>query len=45
MLVTDSPILLLSSERSGSNLMRVMMDAHQEVSAPASAQLIPFSLQ
>ena len=40
MLTTDCPILLLSSERSGSNLIRVMMGSHREVSAPASAQVI-----
>lgn len=40
MFATDSPILLLSSERSGSNLLRVMMDVHGKVSAPASAQVI-----
>lgn len=33
-------VFLLSSERSGSNLLRLIMDAHRDVSAPSSPHLI-----
>ena len=36
----NEPVFLLSSERSGSNLMRVIMDSHREFSAPHSPHLI-----
>lgn len=36
----NDPVFLLSSERSGSNLMRVIMDSHKEFSAPHSPHLI-----
>ena len=36
----NDPVFLLSSERSGSNLMRVILDSHQDFSAPHSPHLI-----
>ena len=36
----SSPVFLLSSERSGSNLIRVMMDSHPQFAAPHSPHLI-----
>lgn len=36
----SGPIFLLSSERSGSNLIRVMMDSHPAVCAPHSPHLV-----
>lgn len=35
--MTARPVVLLSSERSGSNLLRVLLDGHSEVSAPPPA--------
>ena len=36
----NDPVFLLSSERSGSNLLRVIMDSHHDFSAPHSPHLI-----
>ena len=36
----SDPVILLSSERSGSNLIRVMMDSHPQFAAPHSPHLI-----
>lgn len=36
----SAPVFLLSSERSGSNLIRVMMDSHPRICAPHSPHLI-----
>ena len=36
----SAPVFLICSERSGSNLIRSMMDAHPEVSAPPTLKII-----
>lgn len=36
----SEPVFLLSSERSGSNLLRVMLDSHSDFSAPHSPHLL-----
>lgn len=39
MALVPQPILLLASERSGSNLLRIMLDNHSEISGPAAPHL------
>jgi len=39
MTVLNSPIILMCSERSGSNLIRVIFDAHPDIAAPGACHL------
>ncbi len=38
--MTTQPILLLASERSGTNLLRSMFDQHSQISGPSSPQML-----
>ena len=38
--MNDSPIFIMSSERSGSNLLRILLGNHSNISGPAAHQLL-----
>ena len=37
----NDPIFIMSSERSGSNLLRILLSNHSRLAAPVAAQLLP----
>lgn len=40
-LEVDRPVFIISSERSGSNLLRTLLSNHSRLAAPVAAQLLP----